>query len=165
MEMTFNDLKEKHLNLIKSQWKLREKLQDKASELLREYTESLSLPSDVWTDSQGRVHPYVEIGVWVGSGKFEATPLPRLQMDENYSLNFVIATTLDDSPMTGGYRHGVSISLRYEGVFLYASVGSGDDIVHLQVSSKPGGFFEVCAAVKQLISIGIDRATPKGTPV
>ncbi|SMG37377.1 hypothetical protein [Cedecea sp. NFIX57] len=160
METTFNDLKEKHLKLIETQWKLRERLQDNAGDLLREYAESLYLPATSWTDSQGKVHPYVEIGTWSAPNKFEAIPLPRLQMDENYSLNFVIATTLDDSPMTGGHRHGVSISLRYEHVFLYASIGSGEDTMQLQVSPKPGGFFEVCAAIKQLINISIDRATP-----
>ncbi|WP_440863073.1 hypothetical protein [Symbiopectobacterium purcellii] len=160
METTFNDLKEKHLKLIETQWCLREHLQDKAGDLLREYAESLSLPATSWTDSQGKAHPYVETGVWSSPGKFEATPLLRLQMDANYSLNFVIATTLDDSPMTGGYRHGVSVSLRYEHVALYAFIGSGDDTVQLQVSPKPGGFFEVCAAIKQLITISIDRATP-----
>lgn len=165
MEMTFNDLKVKHLKLIETQWQLRERLQDKAGDLLREYAESLSLPAGSWTDSRGKEHPYVEIGVWSAPGKFEVTPLPRLQMDENYSLNFVVATTLDDSPMTGGHRQGVSVSLRYEHVCLHVSIGSGDDTVHLQVSPKPGGFFEVCAAIKQLINIAIDRATPSAVLV
>lgn len=81
-------------------------------------------------------------------------------MDDEYVLNFVIATTLDDSPLTGGYRHGISVSLFYQGVTLYASVGSGDDVATFMVSPSDGGFYEVCAAIKQLISIAIDRATP-----
>ncbi|ECC3607316.1 hypothetical protein AA23_00530 [Salmonella enterica subsp. enterica] len=165
METTFSELKAKHLKLLETQWQLREQLQDKAGELLREYAESLSLPADTWTDSLGKIHPYVDIGTWSGPGKFEPVPLARLQMDDNYSLNFVIATTLDDTPMTGGYRHGVNVTLRYEKYQLYASVGSGDDAVIIPVSSKPGGFFEVCAAIKQLINIAIERATPAGIPV
>lgn len=54
METTFNDLKEKHLKLIETQWRLRERLQDKTDDLLREYAESLSLPATSWTDSQGK---------------------------------------------------------------------------------------------------------------
>ncbi|EBG2976111.1 hypothetical protein FIR78_24570, partial [Salmonella enterica subsp. enterica] len=69
------------------------------------------------------------------------------------------------TPMTGGYRHGVNVTLRYEKYQLYASVGSGDDVVIIPVSSKPGGFFETCAAIKQLINIAIERATPAGIPV
>jgi hypothetical protein len=161
MGTTFNDLKGKHLKLIESQWKLREKLQSKAGELKREYMASLSLPvSGTWVDAQGKERPYVEIGVWKEPGKFASEPLPRLVMDDEYVLNFVIATTLDDSPLTGGYRHGISVSLFYLGVTLYASVGSGDDVATFMVSPSDGGFYEVCATIKQLISIAIDRATP-----
>lgn len=161
MGITFNDLKEKHLKLGQTQWKLREKLQGKACELVREYSESLSLPSDVWKDSEGNEHPYVEIGVWKKPGEFESVSLPRLPMDENYTLNFVISTTLDDSPLTGGHRHGVSVALHYDNVVLCASVGSGDDTAYFNVSPNPGGFYEVCGAIKALINTAIVRATPK----
>ncbi|EMQ2080979.1 Uncharacterised protein [Yersinia enterocolitica] len=160
MDMKFNDLKEKHLKLKRAQWQLREKLQSKACDLFHEYSESLSLPSETWQDSQGNFHPYVKIGVWTNPRKFESTPFPGLQMDEEYRLNFVISTTLDDSPMTGGYQHGVSISLWYDHVVLYAAVGGGDDTIILQVSPLPGGFLEVCAAIKALIDTAIARATP-----
>lgn len=163
METTFNDLKQKHLKLVETQWKLREGLQDKAGVLLEEYADSLSLPAKTWTDAEGGERSYVEIGVLTAQGKFEAVPLPRLQMDNDYVLHFVIATTLDDTKMTGGYRHGVSISLQYSGPFLYASVGSGEDSTSFQVSSRPGGFFEVCGAIKQLINIGLERLTPTAT--
>lgn len=161
METTFSDLKAKHLKLIEAQWKLRDHLQDMAGKLVQEYIESLCLPAETWSDSQGHKYPYVELGVWKEPSKFEVTPLPRIGVDKDYKLNFVIATTLDDNSMTGGYRHGVSVSLWYENVFLYASVGTGDDIVHFQVSPKAGGFFEVCAAIKALINAAIEKATPK----
>lgn len=160
IDMKFNDLKEKHLKLKRTQWQLRERLQNNACDLFREYSESLSLPSDTWQDAQGNSYPYVEIGIWKEPGEFELTPFPRLPMDENYLLNFVISTTLDDSPVTGGYRQGISISLWYDQSVLRAAVGSGDDIVHLQVSPQPGGFFEVCAAIKALINKAMVRATP-----
>ncbi|MGQ6402850.1 hypothetical protein [Serratia marcescens] len=160
MDMKFNDLKEKHLQLKRTQWQLREKLQNNACDLFREYVESLSLPSATWKDAQGKEYPYVEIGIWKNPGEFDPTPFPRLQVDDNHRLFFVIATTLDDSPTTGGYRQGISISLWYEQSILLAAVGSGDDTVLLQVSPQPGGYFEVCAAIKALISTAIVRATP-----
>jgi len=161
IDMKFNDLKEKHLQLKRTQSQLREKLQNNACDLSREYAESLSLPSATWKDAQGNEYPYVEIGVWKNPGEFEPTPFPRLPMDENYILNFVIATTLDDSPVTGGYRHGVSVALYYDRTVLCASVGSGDDIALFTVSPNPGGYFEVCAAIKALINTSIVRATPQ----
>lgn len=160
IDMKFNDLKEKHLKLKRTQWQLREKLQNNAHDLFREYSESLSLPSDTWQDAQGNAHPYVEVGIWKEPGEFELTPFPRLPMDEDYLLNFVICTTLDDSPVTGGYRQGISISLWYDKSVLRAAVGSGDDTAYFQVSPQPGGFFEVCAAIKALINTAMVRATP-----
>lgn len=161
MEMTFDDLKKKHLKAVEAKWKLRATLQDKAGQLLNEYIESLCLPAITWMDSGGKNYPYVEIGLWSGQGEFIATPLSCLPMDNLCNLNFVIATTLDDSPATGGYIEGVSITLRYyDGVSCYALVGIGEDLTCFQVSSKPGGFCEVCAAIKRLINMALERATP-----
>lgn len=161
MEMTFDDLKKKHLKAVEAKWKLRATLQDKAGQLLNEYIESLCLPAITWMDSGGKNYPYVDIGLWPGQGEFKATPLACLPMDNLCNLNFVIATTLDDSPATGGYMQGVSITLRYyDGVSFYALVGTGKDLSCFQVPSKPGGFCEVCAAIKRLIDTALERATP-----
>ena len=43
MELTFKDLKEKRLKLVEAQWKLLDKLQERASQLLQEYSDSLGL--------------------------------------------------------------------------------------------------------------------------
>ncbi|HCB1850921.1 TPA: hypothetical protein MYQ28_001142 [Citrobacter freundii] len=160
MELTFKDLKEKRTKLVEAQWKLQDKLQEKASELLREYSGSLDLTSREWTGSDGTRWPYVDIGIWEEEGKFFPVLIPQLNMDSRYHLNFVIATTLDDSPLTGGYRQGVSISLWYENSSFYAEVGSGDDVSRLSVSSQLGGFYQVCNAIKALISSSMDRAMP-----
>ncbi|NMP26867.1 hypothetical protein GW590_08320 [Rahnella sp. SAP-1] len=161
METTFSDLKAKHLKLVEAQWKLKDHLQDMARKLFQEYAESLCLPAETWSSSQGHKYPYVELGIWKEPSKFEVTPLPRIGLDKDYKLNFVIATTLDDNPTTGGYRQGVSVSIWYETVFLCASVGSGDDTAYFQVSPQAGGFFEVSAAIKALINGAIEKATPK----
>ncbi len=160
MELTFKDLKEKRTKLVEAQWKLQDKLQDKASELLREYSDSLGLASREWTGSDGTRWPYVDIGIWEEKGKFFPVLIRQLNMDSHYHLNFVIATTLDDSPLTGGYRHGISISLWYESSSFYAEVGSGDDVARFAVSSQPGGFYQVCNAIKALISASLDRSMP-----
>ncbi|PVZ87940.1 hypothetical protein C9426_10100 [Serratia sp. S1B] len=161
METKFNDLKAKHLQLVTAQVQLRNNLQEKASVLVQEYFKSLSLPADRWFIAQNEPRAYVEIGVLNAKGEFEPAYLPRLQLDSNYRLNFLIVTTLDDTPITGGYRHGVSVSLYYEGAKLYALVGAGDDASTFAVPSKPEGFSEVCEAIKSLIIAGIDKSMPK----
>ena len=161
MELTFKDLKEKRQKLVEAQWKLQDKLQEKASELLQEYSNSLGLTSREWIGSDGTRWPYVDIGVWEDKGKFLPAFIPQLNMDSNYHLNFVIATTLDDSPLTGGYRQGISISLWYENSSFYAEVGAGNDISRFPVSSHPGGFYQVCNAIKTLINASMDRSMPE----
>ncbi|WP_248005676.1 hypothetical protein [Hafnia alvei] len=161
MVMTFSDLKAKHLQLIETKWKVKDKLQSKVGELLGEYVDSLKVPEESWKDASGNYHKYVEIGAWKSPGKFEPVPIPMLQIDENNALSFVIATTLDDNPLSGGYRHGVSITLWFEGAVLCALVGTGDDSSCFNVSQTKGGFYEVCAAIKALICLAIDRASPK----
>lgn len=161
METTFSDLKAKHLKLLETKWKIKDKLQSKAGELLAEYIASLKVPSESWVDANGEHHQYVDIGVWRAPNEFEPVPIPMLQTDENNALSFVIATTLDDSPLSGGYRHGVSITLWFEGAILCALVGSGDDASAFYVSQNKGGFFEVCGAIKALITSSIDRSFPK----
>lgn len=160
MELTFKDLKEKRAKLVDAQWKLQDKLQERASQLLQEYSDSLGLTSREWIGSDGTRRPYVDIGVWEGKGKFLPTFIPQLEMDNNYLLNFVIATTLDDSPLTGGYRQGVSISIWYENASYYASVGAGEDAACFPVSPHPGGFHQVSGAIKALINASMDRAMP-----
>lgn len=161
METKFDDLKAKHLQLVTAQLQLRNNLQEKASVLVQEYFKSLSLPADRWFIAQNEPRAYVEIGVLNAKGEFEPVYLPRLQLDSNYRLNFLIVTTLDDTPITGGHRHGVSISLYYEGSKLYAVVGAGDDASTCEVSSKPEGFAKVCEAIKSLIISGIEKSMPK----
>ncbi|MGR7617313.1 hypothetical protein [Klebsiella aerogenes] len=161
MELTFKDLKEKRQKLVEAQWKLQDKLQERAGQLLGEYSDSLALTSREWTDSDGIRRPYVDIGIWGEKGKFIPTFIPQLKMDSNYHLNFVIATTLDDSPLTGGYRHGVSISLWYESSSFYAEVGTGNDTSRFPVSMHAGGFYQVCNAIKTLINASMERAMPE----
>lgn len=161
MSITFNELKEKHLQLGRAQWDLRRKLQNMAGKLLFEYGDSLSLPSIEWVDSKGDSHPYVEMGVWnTKNGEFDMCRPPQLTMDDDYILHFAIATTLDDHPLTGGYRQGVSVSLWYDHAQLNVNVGDGNEMAHFLVSGDDGGFFEVCAAIKALINLAIDKSMP-----
>lgn len=165
METKFKDLKAKHLSFTEAKWKLRDALQQRASQLVNEYMDSLELPAKMWGDSNGASHNYVQVGKINAAGDFEALPYPRLDLDEKYLMNFVIATTLNDDPMRGGAMHCINVSLWYDYVSLRAAVGSGDYMSTFSVSPNPGGFYEVCGAIKQLISIAIDKAMPSGVIV
>lgn len=160
MAVTFNDLKSKNKELTDRLWELREKLQNEAARLASEYSDSLSLPGDMWKNSRGENTPYVQIGTMSDEGKFTPEHTARLRLDDKYLLRFTLSTVLDDTPLTGGQLYCVSIALWHDGVWLNASVGLGDGESTFRVSEKPGGFDDVCAAIKSLICKTLDEAMP-----
>ncbi|MBD8129242.1 hypothetical protein IFU23_06475 [Pantoea agglomerans] len=161
MSVTFNDLKAKNKELNDRIWKLREKLQDEAARFVREYCESLSVPgNNTWTDVQGNQRSYVQVGHLGQDGKFEAVNLARLQLDDDYTLRFFVATTLDDSSQYGGQLHCTPVALSFDGYWLKAFLNGGSDDLEFNVSPKAGGYEQVCSALKALILKGLDDAMP-----
>lgn len=166
MEITFLELKSKYLALEKKKWELRDRLQHKAAELTNELVYSLGLDSNTWIDAEGKHQPYVEVGAWSSAGMFERCPFPRLLMDDADHLNFALAITLDDTPLTGGARHALGVSLWYVGSSLHATIGVGENQQNFQVSDigGVGAFAEVCAGIKAIIVLAIDRSLPNFNP-
>lgn len=162
MEVTFLELKERYLALEKKKWALQDKLQHKAAELVSELVYSLGLDSNTWTDAEGKHHPYAAVGVWDSAGVFEQCPFPRLKMDDNHSLNFALAITLDDTPLTGGARSALNVSLWYVGSILHATIGVGENQQDFLVSDMGGvgAFSDVCSGIKGIVVLAIERSQP-----
>lgn len=160
MSVTFNDIKAKNKKLTERLWELREKLQNEAARLVSEYSDSLSLTNDVWRNSRGEDRPYIQIGIMDNDKKFTPEHVARLRLDEDYYLRFVLATTVDDTPLTGGQIYCVSIALWHDNFWLNASVGSGQAQTTFRVSERPGGFSETCTAIKSLICNALDESMP-----
>lgn len=160
MSYIFNDLKRKNGELTFRVRELQQKLQDEASRLVREYSDSLFLPDQFWKDSRGESRPYVQVGLLENAREFVPKQLARLHVDEKHVLRFVIATTIDDNPITGGKLYCNSIALWFEGTQLYASVAQGNEHLIYGVSQKPGGFSEVCGAISSVIYKALNDAMP-----
>ncbi|PHM61184.1 hypothetical protein [Xenorhabdus ishibashii] len=151
MSITYEDIKKQRANL-ESKYRLRKaELQKYGHKLVHEYCASLSLTNSVWRDSEGDEYSYVSIGSVDEKGKFHKKPLESLSLSENYELKFKIATTVDDSPLTGGDLHAVSISMWIINGNLHVDVGGGQKEFIISSPSEEGVFIEVCSAIKQLI--------------
>lgn len=164
MDIKFADLKKQYIEMCDIQWKLQRKLQDKAAQLMDEYLASLGLDGNVWYDTEGNGYPYVDFALSDSQGKYRSVERARLQMDEKHALNFVVKTTINDNPLNGGESHGISVSLRYEGDTLKATVGkansSDPQSAEFNINDAPGGFYEVSGAIKALISAAMTKVTP-----
>ncbi|EIP3426174.1 hypothetical protein LSE82_005037 [Salmonella enterica] len=160
--LTFDDIKKRHLALHRACIEYRGKLRSVARSLVCEYSRSLSLPADSWKDWQGKVHQYVETGVWDTSGErgFKPVAIAELQPGDDYSLRFVVSTTLDDNPVTGGFTHGIDIMLRYESGIMCVQVGDGQNSMMFYLS-QDDGFNEITSAMKRMICLDMDKSVPE----
>ncbi|EDY2188801.1 hypothetical protein GTE46_005480 [Salmonella enterica subsp. enterica] len=158
---TFSELKKRHLELHSACKEFRSHLRGMAKQLMTEYIQSLLLPADTWKDCKGKSRPYVDTGVWVSRDEheFKSVPIPELDLDGSFVLNFVVITTLDDHPITGGFSHGVDVSLWYEGEKLYVLVGFGKNAATFYVSPQDN-FHEVVAAIKLTLYLDMEDSRP-----
>ncbi|CDH26409.1 hypothetical protein [Xenorhabdus bovienii] len=155
MSITYEDIKKQRANL-ESKYRLRKaNLQSNGIKLIKEYRDSLSLPNDVWRDSEGEDRGYISIGIFDDKGQFQEKVWPLLALDNDYKLKFKVATVVDDSPLTGGERHVVSISMWIIDGNLHVDVGSGQNEFIIPSPSEDNAFIEVCTAMKQLLMMSV----------
>ncbi|WP_147299034.1 hypothetical protein [Xenorhabdus cabanillasii] len=151
MSITYEDIKKQRTNL-ESKYRLRKaELQKYGHKLVHEYRDSLSLPNMVWRDSKGDEYSYISIGIVDEKGKFHKKPLESFTLNENYELKFKIATTVDDTPLTGGDLHAVSISMWVEDGNIHVDVGNGQKECIISSPAEDNAFIEACSAIKQLL--------------
>jgi len=151
MSITYEDIRKQRYKLDELYSKRQRKLQDLAHKLVREYKDSLSLPSDVWTDSKGVERPYVTVGTVNDKGNYQQGSVNTAKLDEDYKINFVISTVIDDSPFDGGQHYLLSISMSYRDGDLI--VGVANEMKKIIVSSPESelAFAQVCGVMKQVL--------------
>ncbi len=153
MSITFEDIKRQRINLGKKYDLRKAELQKHGYKLINEYRNSLSLPSDTWRDSAGDEYSYVSVGDVNEKGEFHKKSLASFILSDDYVLKFKIATTVDDTPLTGGDLHAISISMWKTGGNLHVDVGNGQKELIISSPSEEDAFIEACSAIKQLIMI------------
>lgn len=122
-----------------------------AANLLNEYRESLSLPGSFWTDKNDKKRAYIDSGILSDDGGFRKSAIAALTLDDDYRLNFLVSTVVNDHHMTGGDAVVIPVSLHYEKDVLHVEVNGWENEFLIANQDAEGAYFEVCAAIKGLI--------------
>lgn len=149
MSITYADLVDKAKELDDLANGRRNELCEKATLLLKEYRESLRLPSE----SGGLAFIGEE-----DNGSVKRINILQLDISEDYRLSFKIITNLSSDPHRKFYY--------YTNITMWRDSGLKVSVEGRQVNI-PGGisdgqFLDVCTAIKQSIVDGLEGMAPKG---
>lgn len=155
MSITYEDIKKKRLELEMKHETRQDFLRKCLVSLFNEYKDSLDLPSQTWKDANATDHPYVTYGEMNDKGLFERKPAAFFRTDNDHAITVLISTVVDDSPHGGGAHYLITVSLHMDGGRLVADVGKGKRHIIVSSPEEDGAYFEVCAAIKDLIIHGL----------
>lgn len=134
-------------------------LRKEAVELVKEYEKSLMLETDFWVDSKGMQHPYVDEGV-DDNGTFNSRPVAAARLDNDYALNFVLKTIVDDSIRGGSAMH-VNVKMKYINNTLLVCIGEDAELLHVIADNVPGRFNEVTERIKETVIDALNKRMPE----
>jgi len=154
MHITFKDIQQSRKDFLDKYSSRKGELQEAARALVAEYIDSLSLPSEVWLDDNNVPHPYVAVGYHNEKKLFQQVPVSGFDLDDDYKLNFKISTIVDDSKFGGGPYYVVSVALWKDKGRLFVELENGEEKFSVEDLNGNRPFFEVCAAIKQLVLLG-----------
>lgn len=155
--MTHAEIKQSRDDFKKRLSLRKEELRVIARKVYDDYEESLKLDKAHWADVNGFKRQYVTIGLKNDKGLYQVVPFAMLLLDKDYKLNFLIATTVDDSLEGDGYQHLVSISLYKEAGLIYVDVGAGEKSLVISDPEADAAFYDVSKAIKQVIIKAFDE--------
>jgi len=122
MIITHAIIKQRYQEVLEKRQKRKEDLQRVAQKLLKSYKESLSLPTDMWRDSNAVPRHYVSTGLRNERGLYQQAPLSSLELDDDFILTFIISTVIGESK-------DASIELAEVVVSIYKEIGAYHVIV------------------------------------
>ncbi len=154
MHITFKDIQQSRKDFLDKYSNRKVELQEAARKLVAEYVDSLSLPSELWVDGNNVPHPYVAVGYFNEKKLFQQMPINGFDLDDDYRLKFKISTVVDDSKSGGGSYYVTSVALWKDQGRLYVELENGQEKLCVEDHNGNRPFFEVCAAIKQLVLLG-----------
>ncbi|KMV67642.1 hypothetical protein WB66_12275 [bacteria symbiont BFo1 of Frankliniella occidentalis] len=155
MSITYEDIKRQRIKLDELYSKRQRNLQDLAYKLVGEYKESLSLPSDVWRDSNQVDRAYVTVGSVNEKGNYQQGAIANCRLDADYKIRFVVSTVVDDSPLAGGQHYLLNIAMWFENGDVVVDVSKGLRQVVVSSPQQEYAFTEVCEIMKQVLLSGL----------
>jgi hypothetical protein len=150
MSITYEDIRAKQRELVSKYEDRKSQLHAWGYDLVNQFRDSLSLPSEFWKDSKGADRKYITIGYINDKGLFQYSPLAAIQLDDNFSLNFMLDFVIEDNPFDEQSIR-IELSLNYNEEFLVVDIAKGKKVIKVAYPSEDGAFAEVSNAIKQLV--------------
>lgn len=149
MSDTHSTIKQKFRESLQKRDARRDELHDVARKLLKSYKDSLSLPSEMWTDKSGVERQYVLVGFYNNKNLFQKQLISSIPLDKDLSLSFTIYTYIDDSG--SGISSSVPISIYKEVGTYYVSVGQDSKSLRIMQLEACDAFDQVNEAIKSSV--------------
>jgi len=147
--LKYSDLTTRFIEYRREQERYWDHLQKSAYQLLRDLENSLDLPSKVWTNQDGNVIRYVDIGSTT-DGEFKRVH-PMVFQGENLEYNFAIRITLEENPdelQKGFYIQHVKMTAYGEFVSVSLEGAREGEVWNASKEVSDGQFARVVEAIK-----------------
>lgn len=153
MTITYADIRKKKKEIDSKRIDSSNKVTQLAEKLVNEYQKSLNLPSETWSDIQGGVNKYVMVGIYNEGFNFREQSLYSIPVIDYKSIEFDIATVVDDTPRGGDF------------VVIHICLTVNDDETITVMLPSASDFItvrgdkwdEACNKIKDATYLGIDK--------
>lgn len=128
-----------------------------AQSLVDAYEESLNLDNKTWTDVKGITVPYVMAGRLYDEVNFRRCALNSIELNNDYSMSFSIATVVDDSPRGGALsRVDIRVSIKDSKGVVVADVGIGQKSKRFEIPVTDNKYKAACEEIKLLVLMSVN---------
>ncbi|ECY5873972.1 hypothetical protein M8Q70_002948 [Salmonella enterica] len=159
--ITFQDLRNKHADVIGAQGELRRGLINVAIRLRATLENSLSLPQRQWKNpATDEMVDYVYT-LAEKNGKAEATHPHEMNFDERMGVSFLLAVTIDKAP-TSFPKTTMAVPVRVDrhGEVYIINLRKGEYETSIPLEFCDSDFSDVCEVIKQFILKDLDGYIP-----
>lgn len=153
MTITYADIRKKKIEIDNKRIDSSNKVTQLAEKLVNEYQKSLNLPSETWGDIQGGVNKYVMVGAYNEGFGFKEKSLYNIPVIDYKSIEFSIATVIDDTPRGGDFVVvNICLTVNEDEVVTVMLLSASDFI-----TVRGDKWDEACNKIKDATYLGIDK--------
>lgn len=148
--LKYSDITQRFIEFRREQDEYWEHLRKAAYQLLKDLQVSLDLPSESWTDENGKLFHYVDIGS-TESGEFKRVHPMEFQ-GEKLRYNFAIRIALEESPndlSKAFYIQHVTLFANNDVIAVTLAAANEDTVLNTSKEVVDGQFSKVAESIKQ----------------
>ena len=150
MDITYDDIRASREALEQKYLKRKTELHEYGYKIVRSYKESLKLPDNHYVKADGSQRAYVTCGVINSKQNYESRPLSVMPLDDNYGLQFLISTAVEDSPASNDQYVYVEVYIWKEAGILMVTIDK-QDTLSVPYPEEDNAFAGVDALIKSRV--------------